>query len=113
MKLRPSLREKKRYIVIEVVKEVKIDSGNSLINYSNLGKVIEKALLDYLGILGMSEVGYLFIESKGNKCIIRVSAKSLEKSRAALAFVKEIDGNKVMLNPIFVSGSIKVARDKL
>ena len=67
-KLKPSARDKRRYLLIN-------EKSNS---------DIEKAILEYLGILGMAKASYLFVKSKGNKIIGSCLRESLNEIHAAL-----------------------------
>jgi hypothetical protein len=70
LKLKPSQRDKRRYFIL---------------NSKDKNK-IEKAILDYLGILGFAKANYIKIEIKGQKKIMgSCLCKSLEDVRAALA----------------------------
>ena len=84
--LKPSAREKKRYL---------------LIGGKNLKPNIEKAILEFVGILGMSKCGLSFIKSGKDSAIICINRKSVEPVRASLcAFSEKIEVLKV-------SGSLK------
>jgi len=78
--LKPSMRENKRYLLIDASKEE-----------------VEKAILDYLGILGYSKAGVSWMSN-----ILAVNRESLEKIRASLGLagikVKRVSGNIKGLN---------------
>ncbi|MCF7910429.1 hypothetical protein K9L16_02015 [Candidatus Pacearchaeota archaeon] len=79
--LKPSLREKKRYILIE---------GN------NLKENIEKSILEFSGVLGLSQTGLNFIKSNKKSAVISVNRESLNLVRASFAvFRDEIKIRKV------------------
>lgn len=67
--LKPSMREHKRYL---------------LIKGKNLRQNIEKAILDFIGILGMAKVGLEFIKSDVNFTIISVNREAVNDVRASL-----------------------------
>jgi len=79
--LKPSSREKKRYLLIE-------------------GKVkdIEKAILEFMGILGMSKVCLNWIKSGKNSVIISVNREMVDSVRASFCVwpekisVKKVSG---------------------
>jgi len=77
-KLKPSLREKKRYLYLET----KLDK-----------KGIEKVILDYIGILGYAKSGVYFI----SKNIIAVNRNMVNEIKAAFSFadikVKKVSGS--------------------
>lgn len=68
--LKPAHREKKRYILIKG-KDVSIEN-------------IEKAILDYIGILGFAESCLKVIKSYKTSVIIAINRCSLDKVRASL-----------------------------
>ena len=68
------MREKKRYL---------------LIKGKNLHQNIEKAVLDFVGVLGMSKIGFSFIKSEKDSAIICVNRKSVDSVRASLVVFPE------------------------
>ena len=47
---------------------------------------IEKAILEYIGVLGFAESAFMFIQNKEGKLIGSCVRESLERVRASLAF---------------------------
>lgn len=84
--LKPSMREKKRYL---------------LVKGRNLRENIEKAILDFIGVFGMSKAGLEFIKSGSDSAVIAVNRKSVEHIRASFAVFPE------KLEVKRVSGSLK------
>lgn len=80
-KLIPSLRENKRYLLLETKLEK---------------EQIKKIILDFLGVLGYAKAGIYFIDEK----ILAVNREMINEIKAAFACNKDI---KVKL----VSGSLK------
>jgi len=70
LKLRPSARDKRRYFLVGASNEQ-----------------VEKAILDYVGALGLSKSAYMKVVTKDfpGKLVGSCLAKSLDKVRAALA----------------------------
>ncbi len=68
--LPPSMRENKRYLYVR---------GR------NLKSNVERAILEFIGVLGMSKVGFSWIEEKGNYGIICVNREMVDQVRASLA----------------------------
>ena len=89
-RLLPSLREKKRYIVFETTNPNKVD----------------KALKDFLGILGMSKVNPLVMKDKfkKNRGIVRINHAYKDEVIMALSLVN--------VKVIGVSGILKKADGK-
>ena len=84
--LRPSMREKKRYL---------------LVRGKNLKTNIEKAILEFIGVLGMSKTGLGWIKSNRNSVIISVNREMVEQVRASLV----VWADKMVVER--VSGSLK------
>lgn len=68
LKLKPSVRDNRRYL---------------LINEEDSEK-IEKAVLEYIGILGFAKSAYIKVKSEKNKTIVAVKREELEKVKAGL-----------------------------
>jgi len=66
--LKPSAREKKRYL---------------LVRGKNLKTNIGKAILDFIGVLGMSKCGLSWIKSEKDFAVICVNREMVEPVRAS------------------------------
>ena len=84
--LKPSMREKKRYL---------------LVKGRNLKENVEKAILDFIGVLGMSKTGLEWVKTCPDSAIIAINRKSVEHVRASFAVWPE----KIEVKR--VSGSLK------
>jgi RNase P/RNase MRP subunit POP5 len=90
--LKPSMREKKRYLLVEG---------------EDLRKNIEKSILDFIGVLGFSKVGLEFIKSDKDSAIISVNREMVDSVRASLCvFPKKMEVK-------MVSGTLKGLKDKI
>lgn len=77
----PSHKEKKRYVLVKGEKRK---------------ENIEKAILEFMGTLGMSKVGLNFIKTGKDFIIISVNRETLNEVRASFCvFSKEITIEKV------------------
>ena len=85
--LKPSHREKKRYLLI---KGRQADKKN-----------IEEVILEFIGVLGYAEASPQIIKSSQEKVILAVNRKSLDKVRTSF-FMSGKD-----LKIVKVSGSLK------
>lgn len=72
--LKPSMRENKRYL---------------LVKGKNLKENIEKAILEFSGILGMSKTGLSFISQERDSAIICVNREAINLVRASLCVFRE------------------------
>lgn len=87
--LKPSMRENKRYLLIEG---------------EELRKNVEKAILDFIGTLGYSKTDLNWIKEGKNDAIISVNREAVNNVKASLAlFPKKIEVKKV-------SGTLKSLR---
>ena len=67
--LKPSMRENKRYL---------------LIKGKNLKNNVEKAILEFIGVLGMSKASLSWITKGENSSIISVNREMVDSVRASL-----------------------------
>jgi RNase P/RNase MRP subunit POP5 len=79
--LKPSMRENRRYLLVE---------GREL------RKNAEKAILDFIGILGMSKAGLEWIKESKDSAVISVNREAVDSVRASIAaFPKKMEVKKV------------------
>lgn len=104
--VRPSLREKKRYLVFEVLSE-------NPINSENISSAIHKSCTNYLGEKGMAAAAPIVLENKWNgekqRGVLKVSRKEVDNVRAALTLTTHIGNEQAIISTIGVSGIIKKA----
>ncbi len=101
--LLPSLREKKRYIVYEVL-------SNKSFSFSEISKAITAAIKNFIGELGCAKAGIILLNKyKNNKGILRVNHKSVDEVRSALTLIKEINNQKTVVKTIRTSGILNKA----
>ncbi|MEK6915867.1 MAG: Rpp14/Pop5 family protein [Nanoarchaeota archaeon] len=74
LKLRPSARNDRRYILIRGSRSY-----------------VEKAILEFIGVLGWAEASPVFVYEVSDRVIVAINRKSLSKVRTALAMVKDIE----------------------
>lgn len=83
----PSHKENKRYLLVEG-KDCK--------------KNIEKAILEFVGVLGLSKCGLSFVKSSSKaECIICVNRESVDSVRASIVIFPE------KMEVLKVSGTLK------
>lgn len=70
LKLKASQRDNRRYLLLE-------ETDNSK---------IERAVLDYLGILGFAKSAFMFVKKSKSKSVVAIKREELEDVRAAFAF---------------------------
>ena len=84
LKLKPSARINRRYLLIEGSKED-----------------IEKVILDYIGILGWAKSSPMFINTKSKSIILAIDRKMINDVRASFEICKE------KIKVLKVSGTLK------
>ena len=84
------MREKKRYLFVK----------------GNTGD-IDKAILSFIGVLGMSKASLSFIKKDRDSAVISVNRGSLNEVRASLAVWPE------KIEVLRVSGTLKGLREKI
>ena len=104
MKLKPSLRQKKRYIVFEIV-------DKQIFKVTDVKLVVQSALASFLGELGQAKAGVMFLPEKfkNNKFVVKVNHKYVKETISALILIKKIKNNAVIVKSIAVSGTLKKA----
>ena len=81
--LKPSMRENKRYLIVKG---------------TNLKTNIEKAILEFVGVLGMSNAGLSYIKTDKDSAIISINREAINEVRASFCVwpekisVKKVSG---------------------
>jgi RNase P/RNase MRP subunit POP5 len=106
MKLKPSLREKKRYLVIKVISKEKF-------SYNVIKSALEEKMKEFLGTLLLSKASPILLKEKFNKenqtLIIKINNKYVNELKASLTLVKEVGDKKVIVKSVVCSGTLKKA----
>jgi RNase P/RNase MRP subunit POP5 len=90
--LKPSMREKKRYLLLEG---------------EDLKKNVEKSILDFIGVFGFSKTGLEWIKQRGDSAIICINREIVNQVRASFAvWPKKIEIKRV-------SGTLKALGSEL
>ena len=103
--LLPSLREKKRYLVFEVISKKGFTSMPD--------KEIKESMRKLHGEIGLGKAGLIFLKNKWNEMlqrgIIKVNYKYVDQLRAALCSFNKGDA---IMRSVGVSGILKKAEEK-
>jgi ribonuclease P/MRP protein subunit POP5 len=103
--LPPTLRPKKRYIAFEVISE-------SPIPRDELIRDIFSAASQLLGDVGASECAIRLLAFENTNGVIRCASNRTENTRAVLATITNVKGNRVLLHVLGVSGTVLGATKK-
>ncbi len=101
--LLPTLREKKRYLVFEVLGDASCTSSVSAANGSFSG---------LFGSIEAARASIKPVKSAGKRCMVSVNRQYVDKLKASLAMVKSINNSKVILRSVGVSGALNAAVSK-
>jgi len=105
----PSLREKKRYLVFEVISKDRMTDADAVSSavYSNS--------LQFLGQLGTAKAGIMVLNNKWDpelqRGIIKVNHKHVDAVKAALVLADNIEGKDIIFRSLGVSGILRKAEN--
>ena len=106
----PSLREKKRYLVFEVISEQKIVESELVSN------AVLHHFSEFVGNLGCAKSGLIILNNKWNpelqKGVIKINNKHVDALKASLTFIDKIDNKQVIFRSIGLSGILNKAERK-
>jgi RNase P/RNase MRP subunit POP5 len=109
--LLPTLRERKRYVVFEII------SKNRTRSFAGVSKAIWQGMLALNGQKGAAQAGLLLLpnkyDEKSQRGIARVGHKDVDAFKASLTTIQEIDNSPAIARSIAVSGSLKKASTRL
>jgi len=102
--LLPTLREKDRYIKIQVISEEPI-------SYPDLEQAIWNTFLDFFGEFGVSKTNLWIIKNLYDEekqiGVIKCNNKSVQQVLAGLGLISRLGDNRVIFKILKVSGTIK------
>jgi ribonuclease P/MRP protein subunit POP5 len=101
-------RVRSRHLALKVV-SAQIVTERAVMN------AIWKAILQLYGEYGASQTDLRLVEAdqERNYAVVRCSHKSLEKTRASIASITEINGKPAAVHVIGVSGTLRALRKKV
>ena len=105
----PSLREKKRYLVFEVISKEKINDVNLV------SSAVWDCSLQFLGQLGTAKAGIMVLNNKwdaqSQRGIIKVGHRHVDALKSALLFADKIGNADTIFRSLGVSGILKKAEN--
>lgn len=106
MKLLPTLRQKKRYLVWEI-------TADKSFTLEEVEKEVNSALADFLGQLGLAKAAPFFLREKFNpalqRFVLKVGHKCVKEAKAALILIKKIKNTGVIFRCLITTGTLKKA----
>jgi RNase P/RNase MRP subunit POP5 len=101
LKLRPTLKEKRHYLIIELTSKEKL-------NEQDVKNKIESSIKHFIGSLGLASAGPIFVKIKFSKekylVTLSVLTKYVDYVKASFTLFK---GKDVSMKCVGVSGTIK------
>ncbi len=102
--LLPTLREKKRYVVFEVISKLPH-------SFEAVSRAIQGSILAFLGVKGAAQAGAIVIKDRFNYAkqegILKIANLYINNLKASLALTKELGSNKIIIRVKGVSGILK------
>ena len=106
----PTLREKKRYLVFEVISKGKITS------LEQVSGAVHSSIFGLVGDFGAAKAGVMMLANKWNqqtqRGIIKVNHKQVDALKASLVFINSIENRDVIVRSLGVSGILRKAENK-
>ena len=104
MKLKPSLKQKKRYVLFEI-------QAAKAFALSEVSEAIGTSLLRFLGELGMAKASPLFVtekwDEKKQRFVLKVNHKYVDELKTAVILNKKIKNTPVLIRSVLTSGTLK------
>ena len=108
-RLLPSLREKKRYVIFEIISDKSLE-------IQAIVQAIQKMLIKLVGEIGAAVSGIYVPQNLYNtriqRGIIRVNNTMTDSLRASLSMIRFINNEQVIVRSLSVSGTLEKAKLK-
>lgn len=102
--IRPTLREKKRFVKVKIISDKKF-------SFKELSESLIEEIIFYIGAIDFGKSGIWILRDKFNEkeqeLILKVGTKKKDKLIGALALIKNIKNSKLKLEVVRVSGTLK------
>lgn len=102
--LLPTLKEKKRYLVFEIIKIEPLTQSKQ-----TLTEIVSK-IKTILGVFESANAGILGVELKNDKGILRVNNNYVDKTIACMMLIQELNNKKTIIKPLLTTGLLDKAR---
>ncbi len=104
MKLKPSLRQKKRYVLFEI-------QAAKTFSLAEVSEAVEFSLQRFLGELGMAKASPLLVKEKWHekkqRFVLKVNHTHVDEVKSAVILNKKIKNTPVLIRSIVISGTLK------
>jgi len=110
LKVIPTLREKKRYVVFKVY-------SSDTIEYDEFRNAAINVMLKWMGEKGFGEANIKFIKNLWNEKemvgFVKCSTRYVHDVKFAFGLLRQVGDAKVLVRTVLVSGTISSAKRKL
>lgn len=110
MALLPTLRQKKRYIVFEIVGSL----GAAAFRLEEVSSVVVAQLHDFLGTLGMSRSGVIMVKERFVPpfFVLRCNHTAVDDVKSGVILIKKIKNSPVIIRSVSVTGALSHVSSK-
>ncbi len=108
MALLPTLRQKKRYILFEIV-------CSDVFRLEEISSVVSVACQEFLGTLGMSRAGVIFVKERFKPpfFVLRCNHTMVDEVRSSVIMIKKIKNSSVIIRSVTISGTLATVGSRL
>ena len=108
MGLLPSLRQKKRYVLFEII-------STDTFGSEDVSKSVLAAVRDFLGVLGVAKSGPIWVKERFKPpfFVIRVNHMFVDELKSAVVLIKKIKNSPVIIRSVAVSGTLAKIGERL
>lgn len=110
MKLNPSMREKRRYLVFEAIAKTPVP-------YETAIEAFSKQAASFMGTAAFAKSGFRQLPKmwspEKQRGMVRIQRKYVEPIRASLCLIKKIGRQQVIMRSVGISGMINKATEYL
>jgi RNase P/RNase MRP subunit POP5 len=105
----PSMRDKKRYVVFRVISDERVD-------YAAVRDALWNSMTHWIGEAGLARAGVKIVKNLWNQSgqtgFVQASPKYVDQVKVAMGLIHQIGDQRVILQSLRVSGTIKAGRRK-
>ncbi len=104
--LKPSMREKKRYMVYEIMSNQPVKGAD---------KALITRIKELLGVFSASKAGVTSVKYNSTKQrgVLRVDRKFVDQIRSCFVMIKNLNNQEVLIRTLRVSGMLNKAKEEV
>ena len=111
MKLKPTLKVRKRYVVIQAL----LANGTvGNLSVSDIASSLKKTMHEFFGTFSLAKASPMILhktfEASTQTIIVKINHTFVDQLKSSLLFIKEIKGTPVIVRSVIASGTLKKAK---